>query len=358
MKIITIAGTRPELIRLSEVIKKLDKHFNHIFVHTGQNFTPDLRDHFFKDLDIREPDYQFNLNDQIVGFDYIGKMMAYVEEILKKEKPDRVLILGDTNSCLSAYVCKQMHLPVFHMEAGNRCYDDRVPEETNRRIVDSCSEYLLPYTQRSREQLLAEGYDPQKIIVTGNPITEVLTKKFIDQKIDYQDTLSKFNLQAKQYVLVTLHRTENVTDQETLKKIISALNDIAKKEKIILSVHPKLNSMLKQFKIELSENIIQHPPFGFIEFLTLLKNSKATLSDSGTVPEECCILKIPCVLMRDSTERPELLENNSMILSGIETKNIVDSYYLALNLNIGDLPADYKDLDVSEKIVKIINKPL
>jgi len=358
MKIITISGTRPDLIRLSEIIKRLDQSHQQIFVHAGQNFTAGLRDEFFKDLNLRQPDYQYNLTEQSTGFDYIGKMMVFIEEIIKKRKPERALILGDTNSALAAYVCKQMHLPVFHLEAGNRCYDDNVPEEVNRRIIDTCSEYLLTYTQRSREQLLAEGYPPQKIIVVGNPITEIVHKHFLSQKINYQPILKKYQLTKNSYLVATLHRTENVTNRAVLKKITDALNQLAQKEKIILSVHPKLKTMLDKTKIRLHRNIIQSEPFGFKEFLSLVKNARVVLTDSGTVPEECCLLKIPCVLMRNTTERPELLENNSMVLSGTATQSIIDCYNIAKKLSIGQPPTDYQSLEVSEKIVKIVSRLL
>jgi len=357
-KIMTIAGTRPELIRLSEIIKKLDVHFKHIFVHTGQNFDENLRDKFFKDLDLRIPDYQFNMEEKSVGFQFIGEMFVNIEKILEKEKPDIVLILGDVNSAMAAYVCKQKHIPVFHMEAGNRCYDDNVPEEVNRRIIDTCSEYLLTYTQRSREHLLREGYHPKKIIVTGNPITEIIHKyvKYNDNLGD--DILNKYNVTEDNYVLATLHRTENVTNQSSLESICNAFNEIAKSFPILLSVHPKLNSMLQKFHIKFSENIYCFNPFGLIEFLVLMKSAKVLMSDSGTVPEEACILKVPCVLIRDSTERPELLENNSMVLSGIDTSNILHAFSIAQNLEIGDIPADYKDINVSDKIIKILARKI
>ncbi len=343
-KIMTIAGTRPDLIRLSEIIKKLDKYTDHVFVHTGQNFTLHLHDQFFEDLDLRKPDYQLN-KDKMTGFEFLGNMFVEIDKILKKEKPDAILILGDVHSTLCSYVCKRNGVPVFHMEAGNRCYSEKVPEEINRRIVDSVSEYLLAYTQRSREQLLREGYPPQKIIVTGNPIKEIIEKHIKDLNNKKRD---------EEYVLVTLHRNENVTDKTVLTGIISALNEISKTTKVVLSVHPKLKSMIKEFNIKLSENIDSSKPFGFKEFLALEKNAKCVLSDSGTVPEECAILKVPCVLMRDSTERPELLENNSMILSGIKKKEILDAYKVAKDMSIGEIPKDYVDTDVSEKIVKIL----
>ncbi|MHA1130837.1 MAG: non-hydrolyzing UDP-N-acetylglucosamine 2-epimerase [Candidatus Helarchaeota archaeon] len=357
-KIMTIVGTRPDLIRLSEIIRKMDRYFNHIFVHTGQNFDENLRDKFFEDLDLRMPDYQFNMDEKHVGFKYIGEMFVNIEKVINREQPNIALILGDVNSALSAYVCKQKQIPVFHMEAGNRCYDDKVPEEVNRRIIDVCSEYLLTYTQRSREHLLREGYHPSKIIVTGNPITEIIAK-YIQKAEKIQDeVLEKYHVSKKKYVLATLHRTENVTNSTTLTKICNAMNELSRQNTILLSVHPKLDSMLERFHIELMKNVRVFKPFGFIEFLALMKNTKIVITDSGTVPEESCILNIPCVLMRDSTERPELLENNSMILSGIETQDILSAFEIAITMKVGDIPADYKDVDVSDKIIKLLMRKI
>lgn len=343
-KIMTIVWTRPELIRLSETIKLLDKMTNHIFIHTWQNFTPHLHDQFFSDLNLRFPDYQFN-KDWKSGFEFIWNMFIEIEKIIEKEKPEVVLILWDTNSALSAYVAKRKKIPVFHMEAWNRCYDENVPEETNRKVVDSLSEFLLPYTQRSRENLFSEWYHPSKIIVTGNPITEII-KKYENQIWEKQIN--------EDYILVTLHRDENVTNKENLESIINALNEISTNYKVILSVHPKLEEMLKKFNIWLSKNIEASKPFWFKKFLNLEKYAKCVLSDSGTVPEECAILKTPCVLLRTSTERPELLENNSMILSWITKEEILNSMFVAINTEVWDIPSDYKDTNVSQKILKLL----
>ncbi len=343
-KIVTIAGTRPDLIRLSEIIKILDKHTKHFFVHTWQNFTPELKNQFFDDLKIRKPNFQFNKNQKI-WFEFIWQMMKDINLTLEKVKPDAVLILWDTNSWLSAYVAKRKNIPVFHMEAWNRCYDDIVPEEINRRIIDSVSDFLLPYTQRSRENLLAEWYHTSKIIVTWNPITEVINKNL---KNVWE------RKEKGEYILVSLHREENIIEENNLKWIIYALNDLAKETKVVLSMHPKLDVMIKKFNIILGKNIEINKPFSFTHFLNLEKYAKCVLSDSWTVPEECSILKIPCILLRTSTERPELLENNSMILSWIKKEEIINAYNVAINTTIWDIPNDYKDTNVSEKILKII----
>ncbi len=343
-KVLTIVWTRPELIRLSEIIKLLDKFTNHTFVHTWQNFTPELHDQFFDELDLRLPDIQLN-KEWKTGFEFIWNMLQEIEKIIEEKKPEAILILWDTNSCLSAYVAKRKWIPVFHMEAWNRCYDNKVPEETNRRVIDSVSEYLLPYTNRSRENLLVEWFHPKQIIVTGNPITEVI-QKYIPEIWE--------RLEKEDYILVTLHREENVTNEDNLKNISSALNEISKDQKVILSVHPKLEQMIKKFDIKFEKNVVLNKPFGFKKFINLEKYAKCVLSDSWTVPEECNILKTPCILLRTSTERPELLENNSMILSWITKQQILDSYNVAINTTIWDIPNDYKDINVSEKILKII----
>ncbi len=343
-KILTIAGTRPEIIRLSEIIKLLDLHTNHIFVHTGQNFTHELHTQFFDDLNLRLPDYQFN-KEWLSGFSFIGQMYQDIDRVLEKEKPDSILILWDTNSALSSYVAKRKNIPVFHMEAWNRCYDDFVPEEINRKLVDSLSEYLLPYTQRSREQLMREGYHPSKIIVTWNPITEVLHKHL---------PCIPENEEKDEYILVTLHREENVCNKNNLEGIFKALSKIAEDKKVILSVHPKLEEMMKKYKIASHKNISLVKPFSFKKFLSLEKYAACVLSDSGTVPEECNILWTPCVLLRTSTERPELLENNSMVLSGISPWNILDSYRVAMSTSVWAIPEDYRDINISEKILKLI----
>lgn len=343
-KIITIVWTRPELIRLSETIKLLDKHTNHVFVHTWQNFTPELHNQFFEDLDLRLPDYQLN-KEWKTWFEFIWNMYIDIDKIIDKEKPDVILILWDTNSALSAYVAKRKKIPVFHMEAWNRCYDENVPEETNRKVVDSLSEYLLPYTQRSRENLLKEWYHPSKIIVTWNPISEIIKK--------YESNIWERFIK-QDYILVTIHRDENVTDEIKLNGIVEALNEISKNYKIILSIHPKLEEMIKKFNIKLWNNIEWSKPFWFKKFLNLEKFAACVLSDSWTVPEECAILKTPCILLRTSTERPELLENNSMILSWITKEEILNSMKVAMNTEIWDIPNDYKDTNISQKILKLL----
>jgi UDP-N-acetylglucosamine 2-epimerase len=356
-KIMTVVGTRPEMIRLALIIRKIDKYFDHTFVHTGQNYDQTLHDQFFDDLDLRRPDIQLNTEVAKFGFDFIGNTLSQMAVILDKVRPDAALILGDTNSGLSAYVCKQKDVPVFHMEAGNRCYDDHVPEEVNRRIIDTCSTYLLTYTDRSREQLLAENYHPSRIIVTGNPIREVLEGYGAKAESRADEILKEAGINPKRYILATIHRNENITNKAKLSGIIEGLRTVAEQHvPIILSLHPKMKDMLSKFGLTLGDGILPSKPFSFSEFIILMKNSSALLSDSGTVPEEACILKVPCVLVRTSTERPELLETNAMVLAGTKASEIVASVKIAMDLPIGRIPHDYEDLDVSDKIVKLLNR--
>lgn len=349
MKIITIASTRPEIIRLSLIIRKLDDIFkkNHFFIHTGQNFTKELHEQFFQELNIRKPDIQLNLN-KLNGFKFGGYCLNEIEKILNTFNPseDKILILGDVNGAFySSYVAKKMGFKIYHMEAGNRCYDDKVPEEINRRAIDSFSFKLLTYTQRSRENLLIEGYKSKDIIVIGNPIGEVI-RKFSKNK----------NKKKTKDIVVTLHRTENITNHEILNSITKQLNLIANNEILKISLHPKLEDMLNKWKDcknnLLHKNIELFKPWSFIKFLELEQKSKLIISDSGTVPEECAIFKTPCILIRDSTERPELLEVNQMIVSG--TRNIFENYKIIDKLKFDDIPKEYMT-NTSDIIIKILS---
>lgn len=352
MKVITILGTRPEIIRLSEIIKKLDKHMTHILVHTGQNFDYEMNEIFLKELSIRKPDYFMNSRSD-TPFKQIAVILEKTEEILSKERPNAVLILGDTNSGLSAIVAKRLGITVFHMEAGNRCYSDKVPEEINRRIIDSCSDILLPYTQRSREQLLVEGYHPSKIFVTGNPIVEII-RKYI-KKADKSKVLEQLNIKKNEkYVLVTMHREENVDDQKVLSDLCETFLEISKNYKVIVSTHPRTKKRLEKINIKTNENLKFMKPFGFIDFLKLEMNACCIITDSGTVQEEATILSKPCILTRTSTERPELLECGGVFMAGVNKNDILNSFEIALNLNNNiNMPIDYND-NVSDKIIKIL----
>ena len=355
MKIMTIFGTRPEIIRLSLVMKILDQHCEHVTVHTGQNYHESLSDIFIKDLDVRTPDIHFGIRSNSFG-EQIGQILTKADDALAEHKPDKVLILGDTNSALSAIATARRGIPVFHMEAGNRCYDDRVPEEVNRRIIDHSSSILLPYTERSKENLVAEGIERERIFVTGNPIREVLTN--FEDEISKSKVLKKLAAKPFEYFLVTLHRAENVDLPERLAKIVDAFEQIGEKfeKQVLVSVHPRTREKLKQFGIEPNPRRIQLlEPLGFFDFVHLEKNSLAVLTDSGTVQEECSIFGIPNITLRDVTERPETMECGSNILSGADPDTIVQSVKLAISQPATwKPPREYMVENVAQTVSKII----
>ncbi len=355
MKVMTIFGTRPEIIRLSPILKILDRHSEHITVHTGQNYHESLSDIFIRDLEVRTPDIHLGIKSSGIG-DQIGQILSKTDEILEEHKPDKILILGDTNSALSAIIAARRGIPVFHMEAGNRCFDRRVPEEVNRRIIDHSSTILLPYTERSKENLIAEGIERERIYVTGNPIKEVLDN--FSQKIEESDSLEKFDVKPSEYFLVTLHRAENVDLPERLKMIFEAFSQLVKKfgKTMLISVHPRTAEKLKKFKIEVaSDKIKLLEPLGFFDFVKLEKNAMAVLSDSGTVQEECAIFGVPNVTLRDVTERPETIECGSNILSGAGFGSILLSVELAIaQMPDWTPPIEYLNPNVSRTVSKII----
>lgn len=351
----TIFGTRPEIIRLSLVLKLLDQHAEHITVHTGQNHDESLSDVFIRDLEIRTPDVNLGIKTSVFG-EQAGQIIYEVSELLQKHKPDRVLILGDTNSGLSAIPAARMRIPVFHMEAGNRCYDDRVPEEINRRIIDHSSTVLMPYTQRAKENLVREGIDRDRIFVTGNPIKEVLNT--FENQVEASAVRHTLGVNPFDYFLVTLHRAENVDIPERLDSIFAGLDAVASKftKKILVSVHPRTAQKLETFGIKPdSENVRLLDAMGFFDFVNLEKNSLAVLTDSGTVQEECCIFGIPNVTLRDVTERPETVECGSNILAGADPENIVNAVELAIGQPAAwTPPPEYMAGNVAQTVSKIV----
>jgi UDP-N-acetylglucosamine 2-epimerase (non-hydrolysing) len=352
----TILGTRPEIIRLCLIIKKIDGVFDHVLVHTGQNYAGCLNNIFFKELHVRKPDYMLGIREGSFGAQ-IGKIISAAEKIMIKEKPDRLLILGDTNSGLAAVVAKRLGIPVYHMEAGNRCYDDRVPEEINRRIIDHSSDVLMPYTHRSKENLLREGIKRENIFVIGNPIYEVLEhyKKDIDKRKIFQ----KLRISKGEYFLVTMHRAENVDDKERLGDLILSLDRIAKQYKlpILCSLHPRTRDKMNHFGFSLKSRSIHYlTPLGFFDFVALERNAYCVLSDSGTVQEECCIFRIPNVTIRDVTERPETIECGSNLLSGSKPQAIMSCVDRALGSSrFWNPPSEYLEFHVSDKVIKILS---
>ncbi|MCP4221055.1 MAG: UDP-N-acetylglucosamine 2-epimerase (non-hydrolyzing) [bacterium] len=352
MKIMTVLGTRPEIIRLCLIIGKLDKLCRHVLVHTGQNYDPGLKDVFFRDLKVREPDYYLNARGTFG--EQTGMIFREVEKVILREKPDRLLILGDTNSGLAGVIAKRHGIPVFHMEAGNRCYDDRVPEEVNRRIIDHSSDILMPYTQRSRENLLAEGIPGRRIYVTGNPIKEVIDT-FAEQ-VEASPAPDRLTLEKGKYFLVTLHRAENVDVRERLERFIDALNRLHREygNPVVCSLHPRTRERIKQYAVD-TGNITFLEPLPFFDFLKLEKNAGCVLSDSGTVQEECCIFKVPSVTLRDTTERPETIEVGSNILSGSDPGRILDCVKLvSAKATQWEPPEEYLVENVSDTVLNIL----
>lgn len=354
MKVMTILGTRPELIRLCLIVDKLDKLCDQVLVHTGQNYDPNLNDIFVEQLGIRKADY--HLDAKGTFGQQAGTILTKLEDIIAKEKPDAFLVLGDTNSSLGAIMAKRYGVKVFHMEAGNRCYDDRVPEENNRRIIDSQSDVLLPYSERSRANLIREGVAGERIYVTGNPIKEVLDH-FAPQ-IDSSDIMQKLEVERSKFFLMTLHRAENVDPADRLAKFAEAFNSIYDQYKLpmIWSVHPRTRQRLaSQPDLKLRDGIKVVEPLGLFEFNNLQKNAYCVLSDSGTAQEECSIFGVPTVTLRDVTERPETLEAGSNFISGCEPEAILRGIATVTGSeNNWSAPAEYLTPNVSDIVVRIV----
>jgi len=355
VKVLTVLGTRPELIRLSRVIARLDALCDHVLVHTGQNFDPKLSDVFLDELGIRAPDYSFpgapaSFAEQLSG------IMANVGKVLAEEQPDAMLVLGDTNSALSVILAKRAGIPVYHMEAGNRCYDDRVPEEVNRRVIDHCSTVLMPYTQRSKENLLREGVPGEHIFVTGNPIYEVLTH--YAAQIDASDVHDRLALRPGEYFLVTMHRAETVDVESRLRDLVESLQSIAEsyREPVVCSLHPRTRDRMGRLGMSFSPGGVRYlEPLALFDFVALEQRAHCVLTDSGTVQEECAIFRVPSVTLRDVTERPETLEAGSNMLAGVRPEDVLRALEVALSTPpVWEPPVGYCDADVTTKVVKIV----
>ena len=354
MKVVTILGTRPEIIRLSRVIPLLDEACEHVLVHTGQNYDPALSDVFFADLGVRLPDVYMGVRGGMA--EQIAGILTGAETLLRQHRPDRLLILGDTNSGLAAMIAARMRIPVFHMEAGNRCYDDRVPEEINRRVIDHTSDVLMPYTYRSKENLVREGIARERIFVTGNPILEVL--EHYAARIDGSEVLSRLDVGAGRFFLVTLHRAENVDEPKRLESLLRGLSAVADEfaAPMVVSVHPRTADVLGRFGLQPgSDRVRLMPPLGFFDFVKLEKNALCVLSDSGTVQEECCIFRIPNVTLRDVTERPETIECGSNILTGADSDSILSAVRLATSRRRDwTPPPEYLERGVANTVLRIV----
>ena len=357
LKLMTILGTRPEIIRLSATIKKCDRYFNHILVHTGQNWDYTLNQVFFENLGLRAPDHYLDSVGKDLG-ETMGNIIAKSYDILKKEKPDALLVLGDTNSALSAISAKRLKIPIFHMEAGNRCWDWNVPEMVNRTIVDHIADINLPYTEHSRRYLLSEGMDGKTIFVTGSPMREVLRDH--EAEIEQSKVLQELNLKPKGYFLLSAHREENIDNEDNFMSLMEAINHIAEKYQlpVIYSTHPRSKKIIEKRNVKFHPLVTNMKPFGFFDYNKLQKNAYCVLSDSGTLSEESAMLDFPGVLIRTSTERPEVLDKGTIVIGGITGKEVEQAVELAVNMFENQeetvMAEDYADTNVSVKVVKVI----
>jgi UDP-N-acetylglucosamine 2-epimerase (non-hydrolysing) len=355
LKVVTILGTRPEIIRLSECIKKCDQYFDHVLVHTGQNYDYELNEIFFEDLGLRKPDYFLNVAGNHLG-ETIGNVISKSYEVLAKELPNALLVLGDTNSVLSTIAAKRLKIPIFHMEAGNRCFDQNVPEEINRKISDHISDINLTYTENSRRYLLSEGFRKDHVFVTGSPLKEVLLK--YNNQIVNSDVVSRLALKNQEYIVVSAHREENIDLDNHFEILAESLNQVAEKYKmpVIFSTHPRTKNRIEKNKIKFHSLISNIPPLGFFDYVQLQNNSFVVLSDSGTISEESAMIGFPAVSIRTSTERPEAIDAGTIVLGGIETNQIVNAIEMARGLFDADieLPKEYEVINTSSRVVKAI----
>lgn len=357
LKVMTVVGTRPEIIRLSAVIHQLENSnaFEHILVHTGQNYDYELNEVFFRDFELREPDYFLN---SATGspMETIGNILITMDPILEKEQPDAFLVLGDTNSCLCAIAAKRRHIPIFHMEAGNRCFDERVPEETNRKIVDHISDINLTYSDIAREYLLREGLPADRVIKTGSPMYEVLQSK--QEEIEKSDVVERLHLKEGEYFVVSAHREENINSEENFKDLVDSLNAVAEQYglPIIVSTHPRTRKMIESKTIKFHPLIQTMKPLGFIDYVKLQLQSKAVLSDSGTISEESSILGFKALNIRQAHERPEAMEEASVMMVGLKKERILQGLEVLEHQEKDTLRhvADYSMPNVSDKVIRII----
>ena len=354
LKVVTIVGTRPEIIRLSRLVPKLDKYTNHIFVHTGQNEDPQLNEVFFRDLGIRSPDYYLGVDTTSMG-STMGDTVKKCEKVFLDERPDAVMILGDTNSAIAAIVAERMHIPVYHMEAGNRSYDANVPEELNRKMVDHVSSFNLPYNGYSLRNLLDEGIKPRFICITGSPIREIYNH--YKDKISESTVVQDLSLEKGNYFLVSVHRQENVDQKERLEEVIRCLTAIREKWglPVLVSTHPRTRKKLEEYGLDNTEGIIFHAPFGYLDYNQLQLNARCVISDSGTISEESAIIGFSAVSLRDSMERPEAMDVGAIILSGLDVDNLIASVELSLERGVKNpTPEGYGTDNFSDVVLKFL----
>lgn len=354
LKVLTIVGTRPEIIRLSALIPQLDRHTKHVLVHTGQNSDKHLNDVFFEDLELRPPDYYLNVDTSSMG-SVMGDTIRKTEEVLRQELPDAVMILGDTNSAIAAIVAERLHIPVYHMEAGNRSFDANVPEELNRRMVDHVASFNLPYNSHSKHNLLAEGIHPRRILVTGSPLREVIARS--KKGISESQILKTLSLSPEGFFLASVHRQENVDSPKRLRKVIDCLVRLSLEHElpVLVSTHPRTKKRLEIDGLSKLESLIFHEPFGFNDYQCLQMNAKCVISDSGTISEESSLLGFRAVTLRDSMERPEALEVGTMIQTSLDITNFLQSVELVLTQNISPtIPEGYEVKDFSTRVLRFL----
>ncbi|WP_040657617.1 non-hydrolyzing UDP-N-acetylglucosamine 2-epimerase [Ornithinimicrobium pekingense] len=358
VKVMTVVGTRPEIIRLAAVIRRLDSTagVRHILVHTGQNYDYALNDIFFSDLSIRQPDYYLGVDTSTLGT-VLGGVLTGIERVIQEERPDAMLVLGDTNSCIATIMAKRMRIPTYHMEAGNRCFDENVPEETNRRIVDHTADFNLAYTEHARRNLLAEGLHPRRILVTGSPMREVIAHN--RHEIDSSNILDRLSLTRRDYFLVSAHREENVDSPARLRSLLECLQRVRQDfgQRVIVSTHPRTKQRLSGIAADLSSEIEFLDPFGFNDYNRLQIDATCVLSDSGTIAEEASILGFRALTLRDSIERPEALDAGSIIMTGLNPDDVVRAIYDVTTggeHSPGDVPAGYEILNTSTRVVRFI----
>ena len=357
LKLMTIVGTRPEIIKMSAIIKKADKYFEHVLVHTGQNYDYELNKVFFEDLGLREPDYYLGVVGDNLG-QTMGNVISKSYELMSEVKPDAIIVLGDTNSCLCVISAKRLKIPVFHMEAGNRCKDENLPEEVIRRIVDVTSDVNLCYSEHARRYILDTGVKPEYTYVVGSPMAEVLGE--YNERIDSSNVLEQLGLEKGKYILLSAHREENIDIESNFFSLMNAVNEMAKKYDmpILYSCHPRSKKYIETRGFEFNKRVIQHRPLGFFDYNKLQKNAFCVVSDSGTLPEESAYFKFPAVSIRTSTERPEALDKGVFIIGSITGDSVLQAVDLAVEMNRNgdygiDVPA-YSDVNVSSKVIKII----
>jgi UDP-N-acetyl-L-fucosamine synthase len=361
LKVLTVVGTRPEIIRLSRVLARLDEYCEHILVHTGQNYDYELNQIFFDELGIRKPHHFLNSAENSTGAaNTIGNLIIAVDKVLEVEKPDALLVLGDTNSCLSVIPAKRRKIPIFHMEAGNRCFDQRVPEEINRRIVDHTADVNLTYSSIAREYLLREGLPPDLVIKTGSPMFEVLN--YYKEKIQTSDVLKRLGLKEENYFLISAHREENIESDNSFTKLVNVINDISSSYNlpVIVSTHPRTQKRIDSTASKFHSNVCLLKPLGFLDYISLQQTAKAVLSDSGTINEESSILNFPALNLREAHERPEGMEETAVMMIGLDVDRVKQGLTIIENQTRGSdrsmqLVADYSMPNVSDKVVRIIH---